>query len=210
MTNQNQTNEELLDQDEDDVQELPEVTRLDSLKAKAKKMGIKFRDNISEVALSKKIDAAMADEPEEEEETEDDSESEEEKPEVTPKVDPVKKRVADRRRSQRLIRIVVHPVDPRRTQLEGELVMAGNSAVGTTGKFVPFNREEGYHVPEIIYNALKDRTFTEFYIVEDKDGNEHTKSRQKKAFVIEVLDPLTQEQINEIRIRQQATLSGDE
>lgn len=194
-----------LDQEEDE-QEVKQPTRLESLKAKADKLGIKFKSNISETALAKRIESVLSDESTAKDESDEVDESEQDdEEEVTPKPKKLDK-ASERKRSQKLVRVIVRPLDPRRTQLDGELVMTGNSAIGTTGKFVPFNVEAGFHIPEIIYNTLKDRTFTEFYTVQDKDGNEHTKSRQKKAFIIEVLDPLTEAEIQEIKIRQQATL----
>lgn len=195
-----------LDQEEDE-QEVKQPTRLESLKAKADKLGIKFKSNISETALAKKIELVLSDESTAKDESDEVDESEQDDEEEAPKPKPKKlDKASERKRSQKLVRVIVRPLDPRRTQLDGELVMTGNSAIGTTGKFVPFNVEAGFHIPEIIYNTLKDRTFTEFYTVQDKDGNEHTKSRQKKAFIIEVLDPLTEAEIQEIKIRQQATL----
>lgn len=195
-----------LDQEEEE-QDLKQPSRLESLKAKADKLGIKYKSNISETALAKKIDSVLSDESTAKDESDevDESEQDDEEEEEAPKPKKLDK-ASERKRSQKLVRVIVRPLDPRRTQLDGELVMTGNSAIGTTGKFVPFNVEAGFHIPEIIYNTLKDRTFTEFYTVEDKDGNEHTKSRQKKAFIIEVLDPLTEDEIQEIKIRQQATL----
>lgn len=194
-----------LDQEEEE-QDLKQPSRLESLKAKADKLGIKYKSNISETALAKKIDLVLSDESTAKDESDEVDESEQDdEEEEAPKPKKLDK-ASERKRSQKLVRVIVRPLDPRRTQLDGELVMTGNSAIGTTGKFVPFNVEAGFHIPEIIYNTLKDRTFTEFYTVEDKDGNEHTKSRQKKAFIIEVLDPLTEDEIQEIKIRQQATL----
>lgn len=195
-----------LDQEEEE-QDLKQPSRLESLKAKADKLGIKYKSNISETALAKKIDSVLSDESTAKDESDevDESEQDDEEEEEAPKPKKLDK-ASERKRSQKLVRVIVRPLDPRRTQLDGELVMSGNSAIGTTGKFVPFNVEAGFHIPEIIYNTLKDRTFTEFYTVQDKDGNEHTKSRQKKAFIIEVLDPLTEAEIQEIKIRQQATL----
>lgn len=204
--------EQDLDQDqldqEEDEQELKQPTRLESLKTKADKLGIKYKSNISETALAKKIESVLSDESTAKDESDEVDESEQDDEEEEAPKPKAKKldKASERKRSQKLVRVIVRPLDPRRTQLDGELVMTGNAAIGTTGKFVPFNIEAGFHIPEIIYNTLKDRTFTEFYTVQDKDSNEHTKSRQKKAFIIEVLDPLSEEEIQEIKIRQQATL----
>lgn len=206
MSNVDQNlDQDQLDQEEDE-QELKQPTRLESLKAKAAKLGITYKSNISETALAKKIEAVLSDESTAKDESDEADESEQDDEEETKPKPKKLDKASERKRSQKLIRVVVRPLDPRRTQLDGELVMTGNSAIGTTGKFVPFNVEAGFHIPEIIYNTLKDRTFTEFYTVQDAQGNEHTKSRQKKAFIIEVLDPLTEAEIQEIKIRQQATL----
>lgn len=200
-------NEDEFDIEDEETQEVVKPSRLEALKAKATKLGIKFRANISEDALAQKIDNVLAGEakPKEEDPEEDEEEQEEPKPKAK-KLTVEEQRLEERKRSQRLIRIIARPIDPRRTQLEGEMIMVGNGSIGMTGKYVPFNREEGYHVPEVIYNALRDKQFTEFYTVTDKHGNENTKSRQKRAFVIEVLDPLTEAELAEIRTRQRATL----
>lgn len=206
MSDLDQNTPDVDTEEDDEIQELKKPTRMESLKAKADQLGIKYKSNISETALAKKIESVLNDESTAKDESDaDESEQDGEEEESKPKPKKLDK-AAERKRSQKLIRVIVRPLDPRRTQLDGELVMTGNSVIGTTGKFVPFNIETGFHVPEIIYNALKDRTFTEFYTVEDAQGNEHTKSRQKKAFLIEVLDPLTESEIREIKIRQQATL----
>lgn len=202
-------NEDEFDIEDEETQEVVKPSRLEALKTKATKLGIKFRANISEDALAQKIDNVLAGEAKSKEEDLEDDLDEEEQEQPKPKVKKLtveEQRLEERKRSQRLIRIIARPIDPRRTQLEGEMIMVGNGAIGMTGKFVPFNREEGYHVPEVIYNALRDKQFTEFYTVTDKHGNENTKSRQKRAFVIEVLDPLTESELAEIRTRQRATL----
>lgn len=197
---ENQTLEEHLGEGDGFV----EPTRFELLKRKATTLGITFRGNISESALEAKITAHL-----------DDLENGKAEDEAAKTTTTAAANTAEldkhseRLRSQRLHRIIVRPVDPRRTQLNGELIVAGNSVLGNTGKFVPFNNEAGYHVPAIIYHALKNKTFTEFYTVEDKDGNEHTKSRQRKAFIIEDLPPLTEEELAAIRARQQATLQDD-
>lgn len=174
-----------------------EPTKMDLLKKKAKELGITFKENISERTLEGKIKAR-------EDELAKEQEATQEKEEA-PKAALTQAQVVhdNRKRSQLLHRIVVNPVDPRRTQLSGELVVVGNSQLGVVGKFIPFNLETGYHVPQIILDDLKNRTFTEFYTIKDADGNEHTKTRQRKAFIIEVLDSITDEELAAIRARQQ-------
>lgn len=182
-----------------DTDNYVEPTKLDVFKQRATELGITFKANISETTLGNKIKAKEAELL---------AEAEEDKEEEVPKVSEVKSRAAEvhehRKRSQLLYRVVLNPVDPRRTQLQGEMVYVGNSLVGMTGKMVPFNVEAGYHIPEIILNDLRNRTHTEFYIFTDKDGNDHTRSRQRKSFVIEVLDTIPEDEFNAIKARQLA------
>lgn len=198
----------------DGFQEGPTITRLESLKKKADTLGIKYKSNISEATLAEKINKVLADEAtakeasdaDDDEDPEAESKTEEA---VVVKAQPKEDAAEQRKRSLRMHRVIVRPVDPRRTQLKGEIVTAGNGSIGVTGKYIPFNNEAGYHVPEILLNALKDRQFTEFYTVTDQHGNEQTKSRQRKAFIIETLDPLTEAELAEIRARQRATLAQE-
>lgn len=182
-----------------------EPTTMEIIKKKADELGITYRDNISEKTLENKVKARLAEIEEEEAQAEADKDSAKPKAETKPSVNQV---FEERKRSQLLHRVVVNPVDPRRTQLKGEMVWVGNSTIGFTGKYVPFNTEAGYHIPEIVLKDLQARTHTEFFSITDKDGNEHTKSRQRKSFLIEILDSIPEDEFNAIKARQLA--QGDQ
>ena len=74
--------------------------------------------------------------------------------------------------------------------------------VGTFKKYVPFNADEGWHVPRIIYEQLKDRECQVFTTVRDSRGNSTRKGKLIKEFAIEVLPNLTEEEIKELAQRQ--------
>ena len=183
-----------------------EPSTMDIIKKKADELGITYRDNISEKTLENKVKARLAEI--EAEEAEAEAEAAKAKGVAATTKVSVNESFEERKRSQLLHRVVVNPVDPRRTQLKGEMVWVGNSTIGFTGKYVPFNTEAGYHIPEIVLKDLQARTHTEFYTISDKDGNEHTKSRQRKSFIIEVLETIPQDQFDAIKARQLA--QGDQ
>lgn len=180
---------------QDDLQ-IP--SRLETLKQRATAMGIRYSPNIGEEALSAKINEAL------DKTVNADSEAAQaQKSEAALREELLKEALL-------LKRVIVRPVCPRRAQLQGELVFTGNKIIGVLGKYVPYNVETGYYVPNMHLKHLEGSTFTQFYVYRDAHGNEETRSRQAKAFVIEYLPDLTQEEIDIIAARQKGTLQADE
>ena len=69
-------------------------------------------------------------------------------------------------------------------------------------KFVPFNADDGWHVPYVIYQQLKERQCQIFQTATDARGNKVRKGKLIKEFAIEVLPPLTKEELEELARRQ--------
>lgn len=179
-------------------EEFPEVDHLETLKARADLMGIKYHPSIGAVALQEKIDAALVDEPEKEEE--------EEQSEVTQRVETED----ERRRRQiayatELIRVRVTCMNPAKSEWEGELFTAANAVVGTHKKFVPFNNDSGWHVPRIILNMMEERQCQIFHTVTDRQGNKTRQGKLIKEFAIEILPNLTKEELKDLAQRQAAS-----
>ena len=107
-----------------------------------------------------------------------------------------------KREALRLIRIRVTCMNPNKRELEGELITVGNSLIGTVTKFVPFNNEEGWHVPHIMYEALADRKCQVFFTEKLKNGVAVRRGKQISEFAIEVLPPLTEEELHDLAQRQ--------
>ena len=193
-----------------DTQEMQdtELTQdeLATLKARADMLGISYHPSIGVEKLKAKIEAKLNDAPEENDE-----------PEVKPPVEaPVvavetegQKRQRLRKQAAELVRIRVTCMNPAKREWEGEIITAGNSAVGTFKKYIPFNADEGWHVPRIIYNQLVERECQVFVTTKDGRGNSVRRGKSIKEFAIEVLPQLTQEELDELARRQAMAKSID-
>lgn len=187
-----------------DMQELPNedelvVDELEVLKARADKLGIKYHPSISLAKLKEKVSAEL----------------EEESPEEVVTVKPGKEtdvqlKARKRREANALIRIRVSCMNPNKKEWDGEIITTGNTNTGTIKKFVPFNSDEGYHVPHMIYEQLLQRQCQVFVTVKDNRGNKVRKGKLIKEFAVEVLTPLTEKELKELAQRQaMATGSAD-
>ena len=171
---------------------------LTSLKERADLMGVDYHPSIGLEKLRAKVLAAQAGEPE--------------------AAKPAVKEVAEsasalqmrlRNTANELIRVRVSCMNPAKKEWEGELLTAGNSVVGSFTKFVPFNVEDGWHVPRIIFNQLKERQCQIFYTTQDNRGNKVRKGKLIKEFAIEILPNLTPEELQELAQRQAMAKSID-
>jgi hypothetical protein len=174
-------------QDSDLVQQ----DELESLKERATMLGIKFHPSIKVEALREKVAAAM---------------TQETKPAEVPTVSAAE---SARKEAAKLIRIRLSCMNPAKKEWEGEIISVGNSVVGTYKKYIPFNADEGWHVPKIIYDALVERQCQVFVTVKDSRGNNMRKGKLIKEFNIEVLPHLTAEEIQELARRQAMSRSVD-
>lgn len=120
------------------------------------------------------------------------------------------KRMRLKRHANELIRIRVTCMNPAKKEWEGEIIGAGNNLVGTLSKYVPFGAEDGWHVPRIMYNVLRDRQAQIFITVTDPISKQKVrKGKLIKEFAIEVLEPLTSDELAELAARQAATRAID-
>lgn len=134
---------------------------------------------------------------------------EEPKAEVQKELTPAQKKQAARRKMQKeamaLVRLRITNLDPKKSSIPGEIITVANRYIGTVRKFVPFGEqtEQGYHVPHVIYEELKARKFLSIKVLKNKaTGREYTKTEYVREFALEVLDPLTAEELQELKDRQ--------
>lgn len=170
------------------------VNEIDTLKARADKMGISYHPSIGAEKLREKIDAALA-EANPNQATEDtDTASEGE----------TRNQRVRRLRSEasKLVRIRVTCMNPNKKDWEGEIFTVSNSVVGTFKRYVPFNAEEGWHVEQIILNQLKQRECQIFVKKRERNGLQSSEGKLIKEFAIEVLPPLTEKELKELAQRQ--------
>jgi hypothetical protein len=160
-----------------------------TLKARATKMGIAFHPSIGLSKLRQKVDERL---------------KSTEKPAQDPAVMSAHKlKALKRKEASRLVRINATCMNPAKKEWPGEIFTVSNSVVGTFKKYVQFNTTDGWHIPQIIFNAMKEREFQMFVKSKGLRGNEVKTHKMSKEFNIEVLPPLTIIETEELA-RQQA------
>ena len=111
--------------------------------------------------------------------------------------------------AMKLIRVIVRPNDPLKLDANGEIFTFGNSVVNrgkSVRKYVPFNNDEGWHIPNIIFKNIKAAECQIFKKV-TRNGQDTMESTTIKAYNVEVLPSLTQAEIDKIAVKQKATNS---
>lgn len=195
---------------------------LSLLKDRARMMGITFSNNIGLEALRERINAKLSEEAQANEEDDDnveegdveDAELEEPQDEA-PAKKPArsgKKTIGELRAEMmedqlKLVRIRVTNMDPKKKDLHGEIFTTGNEVIGTVRKFVPFGEatENGYHVPYIIYKMMEERRFQHIRTTRDRQtGRIRVETSDQKEFAIEVLPPLTEAELEDLKKAQMA------
>lgn len=184
-------------QDVDNSVDLPVPDELETLKGRASLMGISFHPSVGVAALRKKIEAALADETAEVEE-------EDEAPVVAGEVEETVAEYRHRKRQEanRLVRVRITCMNPAKRELDGEIFTIGNGIVGTFRKFVPFNVEDGWHVPHIILEQIQERQCQIFVPVKDARGNVTRAGKLIREFAVEILPELTHEELAALAQRQ--------
>jgi hypothetical protein len=114
-----------------------------------------------------------------------------------------------RKQASRLIRVNVTMMNPNKTNLKGEVYTVSNSIVGTHKKFVLFNTTDGYHVPYIIFKHMQERKYQAFKTVKGAGGKDRRVGFAVPELSIHVLDPLTPEELEELKIKQALNRSID-
>ena len=177
------------------------VNELDLLKQRARMMGIQFSNNIGVEALRAKIEAKQAEE----------ADSKIEVPAV--KTAPTKSAKATmlaamKSEQMKLVRLRISNLDPKKKDLRGEVITVGNDIMGKVAKFVPYGEvtDNGYHVPQCIYNELKSRKFLHIRTTKNPRTSEaQVEQRLVPEFALEVLPQLTAEELTQLAAQQAAS-----
>lgn len=184
-----------------DIEEAPIVQdELSVLKQRADLLSVSYHPTIGIAKLREKVEAAM-------------NVSVAPEVEVAPVIAAVEsenqRRLRVRREAGELVRIRVTCMNPAKSEWDGEIFTTGNSLVGTFSKYVPFNNDEGWHVPRMILNMMQERMCQIFVSSKDSRGNTTRKGKQIREFAIEVLPNLTPEELHELAQRQAMAKSID-
>lgn len=168
--------------------DLQAVDELTALKARADLLGITYHPSIGLEKLRDKVNAALA------EDVKGDG--------AKSPSDEAAERVDLQKKAAELVRIRVTCMNPAKKEWEGEIFTTGNAVVGTFKKFVPFNADEGWHVPRIILEMIQQRECQVFTTVRDTRGNSTRKPKLIKEFAVEILPPLTEQELKDLAQRQ--------
>lgn len=108
----------------------------------------------------------------------------------------------------RLVRLRITNLNPSKAQLHGEIFTVANRYIGNVKKFIPYGEatDNGYHVPWVIYEQLKEREFLQTKTRPGRTNAGQIILDQKwvKEFALEVLDPLTPQELASLAAQQAA------
>lgn len=174
------------------------------LKEEATELGITFSGNIGTETLRKKI----ADHLEALASSGSTKPKAEEKSKAAPVLSKSAQRKALRRKFMRLRRIRISCMNPRKNEWPGQIFTFSNGVTGTIREMVPFDTD--WHVPQVIYDMIKDKTYQTFYTVRDpKSGIESRRGKISKEFTIALLDDLTKEELADLAKTQAMSKSNE-
>ena len=176
-----------------------ESSELETLKARADLLGIKYHHNIGTQKLRQLVNTVIS----KNDESNDVKDLISGDSEYLTGSEYQKLVEADRLKdANKLIRIRVTCMNPVKKDLSGEIISVGSSKLGTFKKWIQYNTPDGWHVPKIIYDFMVTRECSVFYSVKDRVGNDVRKSKRVKEYAIEVLPPLTKQELKDLAQRQ--------
>ena len=212
-----------------------EPTEMELLKQRADMLGVTYSNNIGIETLRKRVEDAMAGNPQDPE-----PEAQEAAPSMesltadltaqvaaTSSVDtkglnplvqdepaaPTKAislREHMRLTQMKLVRVRIQNLDPKKANLPGEIFAVANEYLGDVKKYIPFGEttDNGYHIPYCLYKMLKNRRFLNVRERKDRDGKIHIETAWVKEFALELLPDLTPEELKQLATAQIAASSG--
>jgi hypothetical protein len=179
-----------------------EFDELAALKARADLMGIKYHPSTGIDKLKAKIDLQLSGGKESEVETSPTKSKPSSKDYMTQKEYEAFEFKRRKSNAARLVRVRVTCMNPAKKEWDGEIISVGSAKIGTFKKFVKFNTEDGWHIPNIIYEYIKERKCSIFYTEKNQVGQKVRKAKLVNEFNIEVLPPLTKDELKALAQRQ--------
>ena len=177
------------------------------LMERADKLGITYSKNIGLETLRERVRAKQ--DGESEPETEEDVE---EAMSIAARKNLTRKEIIQE--NTRLIRVRISNLNPAKRNWPGEVLVVGNAYMGTIRKYIPYGEatDNGYHIPNALYKNIVNRKFNQITTSRDpRTGANVVRNRMVREFSIEILPPLTQEQLDKLAQDQRNTgRLGDE
>ena len=187
--------------------EVEVIDELALLKQRADVMGVAYHPNIGieklKAKLADKMEGITREESDEEIATINDAEEAMAADVFTPLMTETPAQLKAKRKQDalRLVRIRMTSMNPSKANMKGEIFSVGNAELGMIKKYIPFNAEQGWHVPNIILQELQQRKFLNHFEVKI-DGKTVNRHRLIPEYAIEILSPLTETELNELKQRQ--------
>lgn len=161
------------------------------LEQRASKLGIGFNAKTSDEILAAKIEQKL-------------STADTDKP-----IHEIKDREYQYKEAMRLVRVIVTPTTAEMREYEGEIFTVSNSLIGTVKRFVPFGKEQGWHIENILYQTLKEKQI-QIFQKKRVNGQEVVDPKLIPAFSIVVLPDLTEEELKKLAETQKARQSVED
>lgn len=176
------------------------MDELELLKQRADTMGIKYSPNIGVDSLKAKIEAAQNGE----------TVPEDKSVKETKEKSVHTLRAEMRKNELKLIRLRIANLNPDKADLHGEIFTVANKILGTVRVFVPYGErtDDGWHIPNIIYKQLKARKFLQVKVHTRAGGHTEVEQKWVPEFALEVLEPLTQPELDRLANQQAAANGG--
>jgi len=194
----------------------PIADELATLKARAKVMGIKHSPNIGLEALKELVNTRTQEVAKETPATIVTPAPQAPTPTVPENESPLQMQLRVRQEliaeQTKLVRCRIECMNPAKSDLKGEIFTTGNRFIGKISKFIAYGEDtdDGYHIPFMLYQMLKDKKFLKITREKIKGTNNYVNTRRLvPEFSIEVLPQLTEQELKELADRQTAQKSID-
>ena len=176
------------------------MSELEILKNKADVLGIEYHPNIGVEKLKARIEECLIEK----------MKKQEKEPVLSEHELKMKHYQEIRDNAMRLVRIVVSCMNPDKHEWTGQFFQVSNKAIGDVTKFVPFNNENGWHVPYCIYQQILNQTCPLYHNTKDKKtGIVTSTSRLIREFNVVLLPDLTEEEMKQLAAQQALNHSID-
>ena len=109
--------------------------------------------------------------------------------------------------AQKLVRVIVRSNDPLKRESQGEIFTVGNRSINggrPIKKYIPYNNEEGWHIPNMLLDHLK-AAETQIFKKVTRNGQDFMEPTNIKAFNIEILPQLSEDELSTLQVKQKAT-----
>lgn len=176
-------------------------SELEVLKTRAKLIGVTFSNNISVDTLREKIKEKL------------EGNSDSPKAEVNAlTMEATSKPTPSLRdylmaEQMKLVRVRITNMDPKKKDIPGEIITVANEYLGTVSKYIPFGEvtDNGYHIPQCLFTELESRRFLNIRVIKDtRTGTNRVETNNAREFALEVLPPLTKDELKDLAIAQAA------